>query len=117
MRNALIFGLFVVVCLFLVHACQPEKVPEKGVYYCEELQIEIDFNIMNMNNTPVCAKIYSDTGEWFWARCMIDYGNGIWICSLDQETSYLTGSFKCKKSSFLVTRYSDGTLFIFEKRE
>ena len=46
-------------------------------------------------------------------KCLIDYGNGIGVCSADQETYYFVGSFSYENDRFIVETYADHTVYTF----
>lgn len=99
----------------LLCACSIQSdIPTGGEYYCEELRISIDFSAIR--STPECGKVYQENGEYDVCRCMLDYGSGIWICSLDQEITYLIGSYSFEKNTFKIST-SDGKVYTFMKKE
>ena len=99
----------------LLCACSIQSdIPTGGEYYCEELRISIDFSAIR--STPECGKVYQENGEDDVCRCLLDYGSGIWICSLDQETTYLIGSYSFEKNTFKIST-SDGKVYTFMKKE
>lgn len=104
-----------IVCLPLgLFACgMPGNIPENGIFFCEDLNISIDFSIIDAN--PECGKVYAADGSYTTCRCMIDYGFGISICSSDQNIDYLIGKYQYKDDLFYVTAYDDGTVYVFER--
>lgn len=115
-KNAIrVILLTLIVCLALgLVACKKSgNIPENGIFFCEALNISIDFSIIDAD--PECGKVYAADGSSTTCRCMIDYGLGISIISSDQNTDYLIGRFQYKDDLFYVTAYDDGTVYVFER--
>lgn len=100
-------------------ACSfPQPKPQEGVWYCEELMIEIDFSVLNENksvNPPYFAKKYNADGTYLEIRCLFDYGSGIRLCSTDWEEDYLYAEFSYRNDVFTVTTREDKHSYIFER--
>ena len=115
-RNATRIGLLLLIVSILLgsSSCSiPEKIPQGGVFYCDEMGISIDFSIIDTD--PECGKLYAADGSYTTCRCMTDYGIGIVVMSTDQEIDYLIGKFQYKNDLFYVTAYKDGTTYVFER--
>lgn len=111
-----------ILCLLLgieLSACSiPQAKPKEGIWYCEELMIEIDFSVYSKGegvNPPYFAKRYSADGTCQDVLCHIDYGSGIWICSLDYKEDYLGGNFSYRNGVFSVTTREDKYTYVFER--
>ena len=111
--------LVLVLCLLVsLSACTfytPNPKPEGGIWYCEELMIEIDFDVYHKAETQQCAKKYNSDGAFEEVLLRIDYGNGLDICSEDGEVSYLVGSYRYRNGVFSVTSYQDEVTYVFER--
>ena len=120
MRNGTIkkaFPLLVVLVIVMGSAAcsilQPK--PEEGIWYCEELMIEIDFGFLNAKADPNCAKKYNPDGTYQNLLCYIDYGGSIWICSEDGTEDFLLGDFRYQAGVFAVTTREDSKTYVFER--
>ena len=118
--------VFVMILLLLLTvglcACSfPQPKPEEGVWYCEELMVELDFGMLNEGlrneavNPPYYAKKYNADGSYQEIRCHFDYGNGIYLISTDWKEDYLNGRFKYQKGVFKVKSIQTGHTYIFER--
>ena len=120
--------ILVIVMLLLqsigLFACSfPQPKPQSGVWYCEELMIEIDFSVLNENegvNPPYYAKKYNADGTYQEVACFFDYGSNIWLASVvESETdipeTYLNGVFKYRNGVFLVTTIDNKHTYVFER--
>lgn len=108
-------GLVMIFCLILtLGACSIQsKYPEEGLWYCEELSMEIDFSLLKTD--PKCVKWYAEDGSYTLCKCYIDFGDGIFIKSLDEETMYIRGSFRLRKDKFTVIT-DDTSRYIFQEK-
>lgn len=109
------FFIMMIICIGLSACSIPQPTPEEGIWYCEELMIEIDFSYLNENLSPDCAKRYNADGTYQDVLCHIDYGSSITICSENQEEDFLIGRFSYKNDIFLVTTIEDKTTYVFER--
>ena len=112
---ALVLVLALVISL---SACQfyiPKPKPEGGIWYCEELMLEIDFGAYHEAQTQHCAKKYNPDGTYQDVLLRIDYGHGLNICSEDGQEDYLAGSYRYKNGIFYVISYQDEVTYIFER--
>ena len=103
-------------------ACSfPSPKPKEGVWYCEELMIEIDFSVLNENesvNPPYFAKKYNVDGTHEDVLCLFDYGCIVEIRPLDWKDygqEYLLGEFKYQRNAFSVTSNEDEHVYVFER--
>ena len=90
------------------------KYPEEGIWYCEEMDMEIDCFMINTD--PKCVKRYTEDGSYEVCKCYIDYGGGIFILSQDEETMYIKGRFCLEKERFVIT-LEDETRYIFSRTD
>ena len=107
--------LLLALVMSLVACSIPGRKPEGGIWYCEELMIEIDFDAYQTNLDQHCAKKYNPDGTYQDVLCQFDYGTIIHICSEDQEETYLTANFLYKNGVFRVTTVQDKITYIFER--
>ena len=107
--------LVVFLCLGLCSCSFPQPKPEEGVWYCDELMIEIDFFVYNQQQTQHCAKKYNQDGTYQDVLCCFDYGSVINICSVNQEENYLIAEFLYRNGTFSVTTMEDNRTYIFER--
>lgn len=116
-KNSLKVGIFILTMFLLcanLFACSiPSPRPQEGIWYCEELMIEIDFNCAA--DTDKCAKIYDSDGNSQDILCRFDYGSLISICSEDQQTDILIGNFRYKNDLFSVTTIDKSHTYVFER--
>ena len=102
-------------CIACMSACSvsfPCEKPTEGIWYCEDLEISIDFGAYS-EGVPDCAARYSDNGSQEKILCYFDYGSGITLTTKDQQTHYLVGTFSYQKGNVVVTSYTDGTAYEF----
>lgn len=108
----------IVVCIVMgVTACSfPAAKPSEGLWYCEELQIEIDFNHVMENQWS--AKKYDSSGKYKTVRCLFDYGTLIRIDAANEPEAecYLEGNFLYKNDIFSVTT-NEGITYTFERTD
>lgn len=124
-RMLLVISLMFIITM--LSACSvPAAKPEEGIWYCDELMLEIDFNQVCDDGRP--AKKYNSDGTYQNAVCMFDYGSNIQVRTLDWKENYVIGRFKYKHGSFTVTTfdvdegdsgfietYARGHTYIFER--
>lgn len=95
----------------LLSACSiSNRLPDSGVWYCESLNMTIDFSQDTQDDKNV--KVYGEDGTYTVYRCNIDYGRGIFIQSLDNDM-YLRGKFKYTGSTFIITSTLDNKTYYF----
>lgn len=100
--------------ILLVSSCSiPEKKPETGIWFCDELKISIDFSLAQ--NTSNCAILHNDSGTYEPLGCHFDFGNRIYFFHQinDNEIDYLNGTFKWKHDEFIVTSNNGESTYIF----
>ena len=114
--------LAVSLCILLCSCSFPQPKPQSGVWYCEELMIEIDFSLQNeyLNenegvNPPYYAKKYNADGTYQEVACFFDYGSNIELRSADNEEVYLIARFSYRYGVFSVTTIEDNHTYIFER--
>lgn len=108
--------LLITFMVSMLSACSiPGETPAEGLWYCNELGISIDFSLLAEENTPECAKLYIGEGAAVDILCYFDYGTGISLMSLDQETDYFNGSFEYKNGNFTVTSHVDKKQYVFAR--
>lgn len=124
-RKFIVFVLLISVTVGLCACSITSPKPEEGIWYCEELRLEIDFSAYNQLNTAECGKIRNPDGTTQNVSCHFDYGCGITVSyrknSLAPEDSYFIGKFQYKKAtwfreeSFTVTANDDNRTYVFER--
>lgn len=105
-----------ILLLFATSCSFTAKRPEEGIWYCDALDISIDFTLCQ--ETYLCAKLYKEDGTYQTLGCHFDYGSGISIFQEVEEEDtidYLNGSFQWKDNEFVVTTYSDKVVYVFVK--
>lgn len=110
--------VFVLLLSMSLSACQfyiPKPKPKEGIWYCEELMIEIDFGVYHEAKTQHCAKKYNPDGTYQDVLLRIDYGSGLDICSEDGQEYYLAGIFHYKKGIFYVVTHQDKVTYTFKR--
>lgn len=85
--------------------------PERGVWYCEELKMSINFSLFG--KTSEMVRIYNDDGTFETFLCHIDFGNGIYIATLDDSENIYQGNCKLRGEDFYVK--IDDTTYIFNE--
>ena len=109
--------IFVFIILFTLYNnyLSPSKKPTDGVYYCEELKIEIDFSLHETSTK--CAKLYCENNTYIILSCHFDYGNGIFLIddSNQENIYYLSGSFVWKEDKIIVKSNIDNCSYVFSK--
>ena len=106
--------VFVIVALFN-NCTYPAKKPTDGVYYCEELKIEIDFSLHETSTK--CAKLYCENNTYITLSCHFDYGDGIFLIdeSKQENIYYLSGSFVWKENKIIVKSNINNCSYVFLK--
>lgn len=99
--------------ILLLCSCSiPFKVPEGGIYFCEELRMTIDFDIMQYDS--LCTELVTENGEVIRAHCLIDYGKGVWITSsIEPGTMYLCGELDYGRDGIFKITTEDGITYSF----
>ena len=106
--SVVILAMFLL-CVNLSACSFPQPKPQEGIWYCEELMIQIDF----AKGTEHCAKIFNPDGTYQDILCLTDYGSVIWLCSEDWQEDYLTGNFRYKNGLFYVTTIDKTHTYVF----
>lgn len=106
-------AILLVISIALSACSIPHPIPEEGIWYCEDLGIEIDFSYLNEKMSQNCAKKYNSDGTYQSALCRIDYGCGINIGYDDWQEYYLVGRFSYRNGTFFVTSYEDNVTYEF----
>ena len=124
-RKFIVFILLIAMSVSLCSCSIPQPKPEEGIWYCEELQLEIDFYVYNQFNTAECGKLRNPDGTTQNVACLFDYGSGITVSyrvdSVAPEDTYFVGKFKYKEAnwfreeSFTITANEDGRTYVFER--
>ena len=124
-RKVIVFVLLIAISASLCSCSIPQPKPEEGIWYCEELRLEIDFFVYNQQQTADCAKLHNPDGTTRNMGCHFLYGGGVNIGyrvgSLDPDYTYLAGDYRYKKEtwfreeSFTITTYKDDHTYVFER--
>lgn len=116
-RTAKIFATILLLALMVSFAgCSIQgRKPEGGIWYCEELMIEIDFDAYNAYGGQNIAKKYNSDGTYQNVLCLFDYGTLISICSEDQQENYLTANFSYRNGVFKLETIQDKITYAFEQ--
>lgn len=91
--------LICVVAVLIVSCSRLEKIPEEGIWYCDELKISIDFS--KIDKPTECAKLYNEDGTHQMLECKIDF-----VSVMDfflGDSIYLSGGIKFKDDKFILT--------------
>lgn len=87
------------IAVLIVSCTKLEKIPEDGIWYCNELKISIDFS--KIDKPTECAKLYNDDGTYQILDCYIDF-----VSVMDfflGDSIYLSGGIKYKDDKFILT--------------
>ena len=113
---------YIIVFVFLLFLCTmlsactfvfEHPSPKEGIWYCEELMIEIDFSCL-IEHDVNCAKKYNEDGTYQEILCFRHYGPGITICSQDQQEYYIAnGTCSYKKGVLYVTTHDTKHTYVF----
>ena len=107
--------VFVLIMGIGLSACTiPQPMPEEGVWYCEELMIELDFSVHSQNGTPYFAKMYNPDGSYQDIMCHY-LGSNISFYSMDWEENYLNGYFLYRNGVFSITTIEDEQTYVFKR--
>jgi len=119
MRKTACFILLYIMVLICVSCSIHGKIPESGLWYCEELNTSIDFDLYQ--RSVYCVNVYNEDGSAQIHGCHLDQGTGIsFFTDFDGEyNEYFNGCFKYdeKKQKFLITSYSEDHIYVFERME
>ncbi len=102
--------LLLIATIFFAACSIQAKSPAEGEWYCEELQLLLDFSDP-YGIEP--AKYYHEDGTYEVRTYLRDYGKGIQICSADKTETYLIGKFEYKNDLFTITDNSTGKEYVF----
>ena len=118
MRNFKKLFVFVLI-LSLFWGCSacsmPFPKPEEGIWYCEELMIEIDFTYLNTHNSPNCGKKYNPDGTYENVLIYFSQWRGIYVKSEDQQEDYLLADHLYLKDAFNVTTIEGKRTYVFKR--
>lgn len=114
-RKTVLMAVLLMIVLGLTACSIPGRKPEGGVWYCEELMLEIDFDAYNANGGSDIAQKYDPDGTCQNVLCRFDYGTLIVICSEDQQEIYLTANFSYRNGVFQVKTTQDKITYVFER--
>lgn len=107
--------VFVLVMGIGLSACTiSQPMPKEGVWYCDELMIELDFSDHSKNGDPYFAKLYKPDGSNQDIMCHY-LGSSISIDSMDWEKNYLAGYFSFRNGVFSITTVEDEQTYVFER--
>ncbi len=100
MKRVLGLIIALVILVFALISCGGKTLPDEGIFYCEEINMSIDFSMVS-KGIEESAKKYSPDGESFsYYKCNID-GNRITISSKN-GAPYVSGEFRYNKDEFWV---------------
>lgn len=111
MKRLSLLVLSLILVVTLLGCSIPGKKPASGIWYCEELQIAIDFDANNQAN-PNNAWLYADDGSIIPLRCYFDYGSGLNFVKPDfkgTEAFYLAATFHYNKDKFVIKVHHKAT--------
>lgn len=116
-RKFVVFILLIAISVGMCSCRHTQPIPEEGVWYCEELLIEINFSLLQQQkNTQFCTKRYNPDGTYHYLDLLLmDYEGHIWIRSLDYSEEYLLGKFVYRQDTFTVTTIDGDHTYIFER--
>ena len=91
--------LLCLIAVSIASCSRLEKIPEEGIWYCDELKISIDFS--KIDRPTECAKLYNEDGTYQMLECKIDF-----VSVMDfflGDSIYLSGGIKFKDDKFIFT--------------
>lgn len=112
-KASVVILAMLLLCINLSACSFPRAKPQEGIWYCEELMIQIDFNYAE--NTELYAKIFNPDGTSQDILCLFDYGSVIRLSSEDWQKDYLIGNFRYKNDLFYVTTIDKTHTYVFER--
>ena len=111
----IILLVFVLVMGIGLSACTiPQPMPEEGVWFCEELMIELNFFVHSETDGPYFAKMYNPDGSYQDIMCHY-LGSNISFHSMDWEEEYLIGYFLYRNGVFSITTIEGDHTYVFER--
>ena len=112
-----LFVFVLILSLFWgMSACSmPFSKPEEGIWYCEELMIEIDFTNLNTHNSPNCGKKYNPDGTYENVLVYFSHWRGIYVKSENQQEYYLNADYLYLKDAFYVTTNEEKITYVFKR--
>ena len=113
MKKRLCYSLFIGIAFLLLLFCfvkfiYPNDYPTEGVWYCDKLNMTIDFSHENGE----LVKVYDEDGTYNEYKCFIDFGRGLFIYTKENEM-YLRGQFWLVGNTFIVN--FDGKIYFFHE--
>ena len=117
MKKVFLFFIAIIIAFSLTSCAiaMPAPKPKEGVWFCDELNVSIDFSIQDAR----CGKLHADDGSYQQMLVHFDYWNGVTLAKGDygDETEFLIGCFKYKKDKFIITSYENDKDYVFIKED
>lgn len=115
----IIFSLLTVLCICSCAGCgKQEPYPDTGIYYCDRLKLEIDFDKNQRGSGTECVKQYNNDGSYDTLGLFIAMnGNSLTIehyPPIEGEWRILNGIYKWSDDIFTVTDRYD-RVYTFQK--
>ena len=113
MRKLLsLVSLFLLLSLLLC-SCSTEY-PKEGVYYCDELEFEMDFSLITKGSRQSC-RLYTDNGSaFYYYYCEIDEERIILFDSNDN--AYISGKYSFANDIFTIVEDGGEIELVFKKK-
>lgn len=109
MRKLTIRIALVLAITCMLFACSlPYARPDSGRFYCEELEMTLDFSTYQAT--------FIEAGVEITKTFCLDYGQQLSISGFDENGYYqpvLCGDFKYRNEKVIVDNYNDNTIYIF----
>lgn len=104
-------NIILLVCVGIISSScsMTAKTPTNGLWYCEELNMEIDF-FLYTNENYHCVKIYDENGSYDILRGITDHGGDFVIHSLEQYEyeNLIDGRTKYHNNEFQIITSENG---------
>ena len=107
-------SLLVGLCLALCACSIPQPKPKEGIWYCDELKLEINFSLYSERSQYFVKRYHSD-GTYEDVESFFDFGNRITIGTAYDPENRLIFKFLYRNGVFSVTTIDGKHTYIFER--
>ena len=108
--SALLMCLLLSACIYI-----PKKIPNSGIYYCDELKISLDFHAVHAPDIFEVARLYKNDKTYENMVLHIGYDNKLYIADESDEVNLVRGPFKWKDNEITVENELDSKTYVFKK--
>ena len=115
MRRVVALTVTLSILALLLISCGGANLPKEGVFYCEEVNMSIDFSKFNEGIVESVKKYNDDGLSFYFYRCEVD-GDKITISSKTQ-VPFISGEFSYSNDEFVITEDGGDLVLKFLRKE